>query len=204
MEWTELGPDDRLTYLIGDIARWDAFLEIESGRVFQIATTAGTPPQKPPGDLAHLLDDTKDALRGVDLDAFPRQMTRDAIGAAKAAHGQRVGPVHDYWMHHGGEHERWTRIQPLTTRKPEVQATPHNLSTFLKARDDLVHAGWRMRGVWLVLPMWLGLPSSLDDLGEDAVRMWTTVALGKFKAPAGYGLTGVEPDPAAPLPPKRG
>lgn len=204
MDWTELEPDDRLTYLIGDIARWDVFLELEAGIVFEIVTKAGTAPDKKPGDLAHLLEAAKDALRAVTLDDIPRAMAREALTEAKVAHGQRVGPVHDYWMHHGGEDERWTRIHTLTTRKPEVPATPHNLTTFVKARDALVRAGWRMRGVGLVLPMWLGTAGPLNDLDESTARLWTMIALGKFKTPEGFGITGVDDGAEAPLPPKRG
>lgn len=137
------------------------------------------------------------------MDDFPRDMARQAIIASKAAHKARIGPVHDRWMHQGGSDERWVSIAMLTTQSPKVAPTPQNLESFLECRDALLHAGWRMRGVSLVLPMWLGLRSQLDDLGDRDVQWWTAVALGQFRVPRPNGLWDVDVDEELALPASR-
>ncbi|GAA1951253.1 hypothetical protein [Microbacterium deminutum] len=201
MDWRDLAPDERLTYLIGDIVRADVLLEGESGVVLGVvARESPIPPAKAPGDLANLLEAIKDTLRGVELADFPREMARHATIAAIAAHKARNGAVHDRWMHHWGEGERWTPVAMLTTRPSPVEATPQNLDSFLKCRDDLIRAAWRMRGVGLVLPMWLGVPTFLDHVAEHVARRWTAVALGYFSVSTGH--LEADQDAAVEMPPR--
>lgn len=202
MQWTDLDPDDRLTYLIGDIVRSDVFLEGESGDVFATIAAASVSPKNKPNNLSRLIKDGKLMLRELTLDGYAREMARRAFIDACAAHFARNSPVHDRWMHQGGMGERWVSMNMLTTRVPEVSATPKNLEQFLACRDNLLWNGWRMRGVSLILPGWLDRPSFGDEIDDDGRRWWTAVAVGKFKVTPGPGLTDVQVDDSIQLPPR--
>ncbi len=199
MDWTELQPDLRLTFLLGDIVRNDTFAEGESRVVFQVlerATTGSWPIQN---DFVRVLEDSKKILKSLALDDFANDMTREAIREAINAHKARNPLTHDRWMHLGGEAESWQSAPMLTNRPAFVKPTKRNLTTFLAARDALSHAAWRMRGVSLVLPSWLGMKTLLDQRRDDERRWWTAVALGRFRTPQGLGLSDADIDDALPL-----
>lgn len=79
-DWRHLAPDDRRTYLIGEIVRADVLLEIESRGVFNIlARSLREASRTAPHDLARVLDGILDVLKLVTLDHYPRELVRQAV-----------------------------------------------------------------------------------------------------------------------------
>jgi hypothetical protein len=65
-----------------------------------------------------------------------------------------------------------------------------------KCADDLRRAMYRMRGVWIIAPHWVGGPIE-DDLDVDDMRSWTRVAMGHIADLPGViqGTPGSAPEP---------
>ena len=173
----DLSPEDQLTYWIGNIIRNDVFAEDEARLTWYTLAGPGPANRLIDRDLARVLDQCRKMIASPSIHDDIRKIASGAFDATARAHRTRSELAHDRWMHDlfGGN-------MVLRLREPRtpdaIKKRP--LSDFKKCSEDLLMAGWRMRGLRIVLPQWLGQPSEFRESPERIIS-WTRIATGHFK-----------------------
>lgn len=186
---TDLSPNDRLTYLIGDIVRSDAFAENEARGVWSVLAGSPEATRVMPRDFARIVEDCRAMLKNSNLDNYILELCREVLTVAGEAHAERSVLAHDQWMQHLPDDLQWHSVRALSSPKQLKSKRP--LHDFEQCRDQLTRVGWRLRALWIVVPQWFGEPGPLDDLDEADRVWWTSIAKGTFE----FAETGIKANP---------
>lgn len=179
----------RLSFYLGEVVRNDNHAESELGalyRSFQEAGLAAEPMQR---DFGRLIPQMRKLLGN---ERVPKPFAGVAIGAldfAGNAHRRRRELVHDLLTQ---DVLNANQVRSMRGRRP-----PRPMSELKNCADDLLTATWRIRGLWITAPYWIG--GQVEE-GHDAsdLRSWTRVAMGHI-ADHPYATIGTEGE--APEPP---
>lgn len=178
----------QLSYLIGEVVRNDVFAESETRMLWRKLQEAGLL-EADKLSFGRLFSKLRHALASPLVPADFRRIALDVLGEMDAAHKVRNEYAHTIFLHypeHGSELVRAARPGPL----------PRKLDDIEKGARRLLTATWRMRGVWIIAPFWIG--GEADDYeSADDLRSWTRVAMGHIADTPGQviGTPGPAPEP---------
>jgi hypothetical protein len=171
-------PDDRLTYVLGNINRDDNFAEGEALSVFWALAAPGRGGATAPRDFARILEGCRTMAKTAGVPDFAREVTLSTLDEAATAHRQRNLLTHDRWMHlPWRKTEQWNSPRrQMTPQGPKV--TTRTLDEFVACSDALHRVGWRLRSLWIILPAWLGNDDEFRaDANPSAERdYWSSIA----------------------------
>jgi hypothetical protein len=160
-----------LSFLIGEVVRNDVGAESEMRMLWWRLRQAGLVDEKMERDLGRLVKQVRCGLRDPAVPAEFGRIALDVLERTWTAHRLRNELVHDHWVN-----LPWDATQIRSMRS----ASPRQLSDLRACAADLLTLTWRLRGVAVIAPAWLGTEDHDDDepLSDDDAHSWTRVAMG--------------------------
>lgn len=185
----ELPERFRLSFLLGEVVRNDVYAEHEMRLVWNVLEDAGLGDGlERQRDFGRLIRQVRKMIVRSEVPDTFRTIASDVIEATHQAHLYRRDLVHD-----------------LLTECPQPRGvalsvfrnhSPRPLEEIDRCGDDLKRASWRLRGLWIIAPSWVG--GSLDEYRTVAdLQSWTRVAMGNIRDDPGVivGTAGPSPEP---------
>jgi hypothetical protein len=182
-------PDElALSFLIGEVVRADVSVESELRNVWWHLHRAGIADGPMRRNLGQLVKQVRPALRDQRVPAPFRGVALEVLERGWTAHQTRNKLVHDQWMH-----LPWDRGRIASMRS----ATRRDIEDLRRCADELRTLMWRMRGVSIMAPAWLGTHDRGEEEPVDELRSWTRVAMGYIADDPGrvIGTPGDAPMP---------
>ncbi len=160
----------RLSYFVGEIVIRDSYAEHEARMLWNVLRKHEIVSTEYPRAFGGLLTQTRRALRHDRLSEEIRRVAFGVIESAAKWHRYRSDLVHDLlttgWRQEGDD------VHSVLNRNP-----PRPLRELERCADELRLVSYRFRGLWVVMPFWLGAPAEGWESAED-FRSWTRVAMG--------------------------
>ncbi|MDR5699857.1 hypothetical protein [Agromyces aerolatus] len=163
-----LPPEYELSFLVGEVARDDVFVESEARvlwRVLHEAELVGEMQR----DFGRLIPQVRRALHAPSVPEAFRTIAVNVLDATLSAHRERNALVHDQWVS-----LVWAPGELRSARTSRSR----QLSDLRECAAALKVLTWRMRGVHVIAPRWLGLVEEDDVVSAADIRSWTRVAMG--------------------------
>ncbi|WP_133059966.1 hypothetical protein [Plantibacter elymi (nom. nud.)] len=188
----DLPPQYELSFYLGEIVRNDTWAENEMKNLWMRLAQAGLGEGEPDRDFARV---TRDVRRMLNLEPVPsefRALALPALEATHRAHRSRVGYVHQILIQ-----PPWAlgQLRPAIGDQPAIHMTD-----LIKCAEELRVAMWRLRGLWIIAPHWLGYGDDEDQRWDDRQDLlsWTRVAMGHIAGDRRrvVGTEGSAPEPA--------
>lgn len=129
------------------------------------------------------------ALKSPKVPAEFREIAQSVVRAAKATHNTRNEYAHTLFMHYPEFEEGLVR-----SGRPGVQ--DRTLAAIGGGIEEARAVTWRMRGVWIIAPHWIGGKTDPYETASD-LRSWTRVAMGHIADDPRMvvGTLGPSPEP---------
>lgn len=179
----------RMSYFVGEIVIRDSYAEHEARVLWNVLRAHQVVDSDYPREFGRLLKHMRRALLN---EAVPEDIRQIALGVVEQAtrwHRYRSALVHDLlstgWRQDDGDvHSRLNKNPPRPLRDLEQCA------------DGLRLATYRFRGLWIVMPFWLGAEGDGWESADD-LRSWTRVAMGHIadELHVMKGTPGSAPEP---------
>lgn len=185
----ELPEKYRLSFLVGEIVRNDVSTENETRMLWRRLQAVGLlDPDK--FSYGRLFGKLRKALASPQVPGAFRSIALDVLSTADAGHKTRNAFAHTIFMHH-------PKFGDDLVRPARHGVESWQLSKIEDAARDSLRTSWRMRGVWIIAPYWIGGPTDGYETAE-LLRSWTRVAMGHIADVPGVieGTPGPAPEPA--------
>ena len=168
--YRDLPEDAQLSYLVGEIVRNDTYDEHEArvlwGYLFDAGLGAGTKRER---DFGRLLPQLRTMLHEATVPQKFQRLATQVVDLAILGHRYRRDLVHDLLLHGGYTRGKvWSATGAFPARE---------LSEIEERAHGLLHAAYRMRGLWITAPHWVGGPVE-DELNVPDLQSWSRVAMG--------------------------
>lgn len=179
----------RLSYFVGEIVIRDSYAEHEARVLWNVLRTHEIVDKNHSREFGWLLDDLRKALRHKSIPDEIRQVARNVVRLATRWHKYRSALVHDLLT--TGWREGDDDVHSAINKEP-----PRPLRELEQCADGLRQATYRFRGLWVVMPFWLGAGGEGWESAED-FRSWTRVAMGHIAEDPHVmrGTPGPSPEP---------
>lgn len=179
----------RLNYFVGEITISDSYAEHEARVLWNTLAAAGLVTGKRPEMFGRLLPVLQAAFDRPEVPEDFRAIVAPLLAETQRRHTYRRDLVHDLLTTGWG---REGHVQSALGKNP-----PRPMAELAECGEALRSCGWRLRGVWIVAPWWLG--GELDSWADPAdMRSWTRVIMGHV-ADVPYAIVGTEgPSPEPP------
>ena len=155
------------SFLVGEVVRNDVFVETETRVLWETLSMAGLAAGALQRDYGRLLPVVRKAMRSASIPSPLRDIALPVIQAALEAHRERNLLVHDQWIT-----VPWSPGEVRALRRPKRR----QLSELHALSAQLLSLTWRMRGVTIITPAWLGQENEAADAND--LHEWTRVAMG--------------------------
>jgi hypothetical protein len=179
----------RLSYLVGEITISDSYTEHEARVLWGVLRGMGLVSGKRwPREFGRLLPLLEDAFAQPEVPDEFRDLVLPLITTTRRWHTYRADLVHDLLATGWGEAGH---VQSALSKNP-----PRPMTELAECGEALRSCGYRLRGVWIVAPWWLG--GKLDSWETpDQLRSWTRVIMGHLAdlPNAIIGTEGPSPEP---------
>ena len=183
-------PESQLSTFIGDILRNDLHTQHEMTVFRSKLEFAGLPvAAKKNIWYATLIERI---LTVLDRGAIPlefRDIAVAAVNAASDAHDIRNDVAHELLTQDYTDEAKYRSV--LRWAEP-----PRPLAELEAHGRQILRANWRMRGVWIIAPFWIGGPIEIYDDANN-LRSWTRVAMDQIadSTEGIRGTPGESPEP---------
>ncbi len=167
-----LPPEFRLSFCIGEVVRNDVYVETEARVLWgqlRRAEVVSDPMQR---NFGRLLPDLLRGLRDERVPTAFRDLALPVITLAREAHDDRNKLAHDQWVS-----VPWVPDEVAGVRSDSRR----ELEEFTRCAQTLLDLTWRVRGLAIIAPVWLGTDTSAIDDREEMWH-WTRVAMGSHDA----------------------
>lgn len=178
----------RLSYLVGEIVRNDSYAEHEARVLWHRLRAVGLGAERPLREFGRLLSELRRMMRDDRVPGDFSVIGQGAVDELAAAHRLRASLVHDVLMQ-----VPWRDGQVISA----IRRAPNRpIQDLADCAETLRRGMYRMRGLWIIAPQWVGgvLEEPLDV--PDLVS-WTRVAMGHIADTLGIieGTPGDSPIP---------
>lgn len=188
-----LSPDEvpeelRLNYYVGAIVISDSVAEHEArvlwGKLSSVGRVTGNYPQM----FGRLLPELERTFEQPDLPSELREMALDVLATTRHWHRYRRDLVHDLLTVGWGRNDD---VYSALGKHP-----PRPMLELAECAAGLRNAGYRLRGLWIIAPLWLGGEVKGWETAAD-LRSWTRVAMGHIADVPNVvmGTEGPSPEP---------
>jgi len=178
----------RLNYYMGEIAISDSFAEHEARVLWNHLFAVGLVSGKRPKMFGPLLKQLEEAFAKHELPDEYREIGAPLIAMTGEWHRYRSALVHDLLVIGWG---RADDVHSAINKHP-----PRPLKELVGCGARLRNASYRLRGLYIVAPWWLG--GKLDGWADaDDLRSWTRAAMGHLSDEPNVirGTDGPAPEP---------
>lgn len=178
----------RLNYLVGEITISDSYAEHEARVLWNALGNVGLVKGKWPETFGRLLPGLEDAFGRPEVPDELREIVLPLLSQTRRWHKYRRDLVHDLLTTGWGQEGH---VQSALGKNP-----PRPMADLAECGEALRSCGWRLRGVWIVAPWWLGGEVDSWETAEQ-LRSWTRVAMGHLAdiPNAIIGTEGPAPEP---------
>lgn len=179
----------QLSYYLGEIVRNDTWAENEMKmlwhRLDEAGLNDGTPLSR---DFGKVIPQVRKLLGQHAVAPEFRQIALDVIDSTHRAHLQRRELVHEILVQPPWEGEK--------VRGALGVARTYSMSEIAECAEALQRCTWRLRGVWIIAPAWIGGVRDTIE-GRDDLISWTRVAMGHIAENSNrvVGTLGPCPEP---------
>ncbi|MFF1573924.1 hypothetical protein ACFVWR_14350 [Leifsonia sp. NPDC058292] len=181
----------RLSYLIGEIVRNDVWAESEMRSVWRALHDAHLPVGEMQRNFGYLVKQVRTALRLPSIPHDFQVLALEVIEATHAVHQMRNTVAHDLLIQ---DHFDSNLVRSMRTSAP-----PRPFAELQAISADLMTMAWRLRGIWVIAPSWIGGASEDDGNTRESLLSWTRVAMGHIRDDVPNAILGTPGD--APEPP---
>jgi|GEM_PF-1780855 len=178
----------RLNYFTGDIVISDSFAEHEARVLWNTLYDVKLVSGKRPEMFGALLPRLQEAFERPEVPEDIRGIALGLIETTQRWHRYRRDMVHDLLVMGWGRDDD---VHSAIGKHP-----PRPMLEIVECASALRTCGFRLRGLYIVAPYWLGgKPDGWDN--ADALRSWTRVAMGHLADVPGsiLGTPGDAPEP---------
>lgn len=179
----------RLNYFVGEIVITDSFAEHEARVLWKELHDAQLVSGRRPEPFGRLLPALLEAFQQPSVPADLGEIAAGLLTTTQMWHRYRRDIVHDLPVMNWG---RTGDVYSAISKHP-----PRPMSEIARCAVELRTCGYRLRGLYIIAPPWLG---QLGDVWDDAagLRSWTRVAMGHV-ADVPHTIVGTEgPAPEPP------
>ncbi|HTN90948.1 MAG TPA: hypothetical protein VL242_45060 [Sorangium sp.] len=179
----------RLNYYVGDIVIGDSFTEHEGRVLWNALRSVGLVEGDYEQMFGRLLPKLENAFRRPEVPAELSSIALDLLATTRKWHGYRSALVHDLLT------IGWGRDDDVLSALGKHP--PRKMREMAECAAALRTCGYRLRGLWIIAPHWLGGAGDEWETAEG-LRSWTRVAMGEI-ADAPHTILGTEgPAPEPP------
>jgi hypothetical protein len=179
----------RLNYFVGEITVSDSYAEHEARVLWNTFSAAGLVKGKQwPGFFGTLLNVLTEAFERPEVPELLSEIVLPLLATTQRWHNYRAHVVHDLLAIGWGEAGH---VQSAIGKSP-----PRPMTELVECGEALGSCGWRLRGVWIVAPWWIG--GELDSGATPGdMRSWTRVIMGEIADVPNEirGTPGPSPEP---------
>lgn len=178
----------RLNYFVGEITISDSYAEHEARVLWNVLARVGLVKGKWPEMFGRLLPGLQEAFERPEVPGAFREIVLPLLATTRNWHAYRRDLVHDLLTTGWGEAGH---VQSALGKNP-----PRPMTELAECGEALRLCGWRLRGVWVVAPWWIG--GELDSWETpESLRSWTRVIMGEIAdvPNAISGTEGRSPEP---------
>jgi len=170
--WDDLPDEYRLSFLVGEVVRNDSHAEHETKVLWNRLETAGLGDGSDREDtFGRLLPQVLEMATRPGVPNPFRKAAAQTLNLALRAHQYRADLVHDLL-----QHGRWTDGAVWSALN---QFPPRPMAEIERCALDLQQVMYRVRGLYVVAPHWVGGPV-VEYADPEDLRSWMRVAQGNI------------------------
>ena len=181
----------RLSYLIGEIVRWDVWNENEMRMVCATFDRAGVTAGRWEDDYGRMIPQLLVTIDAVGMPEPFRVLASKVVNAAQRAHQRRNKYAHDILMQ--------DVIRPDKVLSLIKRLSPRPFAEFESTANELRRLTYQLRALSVIAQSWIGpgLDPNHDWQDADLLRSWTRVAMGHIADVPNEirGTPGKSPEP---------
>lgn len=167
-----------LSYVIGEVVRNDVFAETEMRLLWRELSAVLSPGDEMQREMGRLIKQVRSLLNRGEVPAAFRDIGRAVLDEAAAAHRLRNVFIHDQWLHLPAFRPGSIRsLRRTNENRADGRFGDVALADFERCADELKRSAWRLRGLWITAPYWLGQEPDWTST-DDELDSWTRVAMG--------------------------
>lgn len=177
----DLPKEFELSFYLGEIVRNDVYAEHEMRVLWNFLDAAGLRQGLSAGDykrgrerdFGRLIPQVRKLLSQSAVPPEFRRIALDVIETTHVSHTYRAKLVHDLLVQ-----SPW---DGNTVRSAFGTNPPRSVDELRQCAAELKRSSWRLRGVWIIAPHWVGGPLDVPVDDEGSLRSWTRVAMGHIE-----------------------
>lgn len=159
----------RLSFYLGEIVRNDNHAETELAALYRSFDEAGLTSEPRQRDFGRLIPQARRLLVHEQVPEDFRSLVASVLDFTANAHRRRREIVHDLLAH--------DVVNPALVRSLRGGQAVVSMTALKGCADDLLVATWRIRGLSVTAPYWIG-GRTQDGPDASDLRSWTRVAMG--------------------------